>query len=485
MRKALAIALIVFGASETADAQQRLRLRTVPSAAGVSAEFATYCQGGYAGSGTVRMTDGSDDDVQAKIDLASNGDIICIPADTYTWDEAVVWVDKDILVIGAGSAATTISSSQSFIFFVHIADTARGGFRITGLHLTGSVTEAAVRVSSASIAAVATGRWRIDHMHFDMKSGYRDAIHVGRGVNYGLIDHNTFDWFGAFVIRETFALDSEDGSGDKSTWAGNFTAQQPTDFGTDKFVVVEDNTINSYRNDGSPLWVHDSSNGGGRIVFRYNTVTGGQFYNHWTRGQEIAATVMEIYNNTWVVGSAPLSTFDPQAVFRIEGGTGVFYNNYSNYNNGAPFVTLDDRRSGGFGGLIPGEGDPGTTWEECDGTHPWDGNAGDAGAPGWPCLFQIGTGSNANTSFVNLAAGTHEQPNEPFQMWHNGTQTTCAVSAGTCTNNIFAFVDPSAYIRSSASPHPGGLYDYREDDTPKPGYSAYTYPHPLQGQSWP
>lgn len=447
-------------------------------------EYVYYCQGGYAGTGSVLPTNGSRSDVQTKIDAATNGDIICIPSGSYTWDQAVVWADKDILVIGAGSAATTITSSQNFIFFVHIANVARGGFRITGLHLTGSVTEAAVRVSSASIAAVATGRWRIDHNHFDMTSGYRDAVHIGRGVNYGVIDHNTFDWFGAFVIRETFALDSEDGSGDKSTWAGNFCAQQPTAFGSDQFVFVEDNTINSYRNDGSPLWVHDSSNGGGRIVFRRNAVTGGQFYNHWTRGQEIAATAMEIYNNTWVIGSAPLSTFDPQAVFRIEGGTGLFYNNYSNYNGGAPFVTLDDRRSGGFGGPVGSEADPGVTWEHCDGTHAWDGNAGDASAPGWPCLGQIGRGWTSSTSFVNLAAGTVEQPSEPFYLWNNGTQVGCA-NGGSCTDSIAAFTDPAAYIKKVAHAVNGEV-DYVENgSTPKPGYTAHPYPHSLQSQAWP
>ena len=430
--------------------------------------------GTTASAATINVSSCAQADVQSAIDRAVDGDVVAIPAGRCTWSAPIVLVNKDIHVQGAGTGQTVITSNQEFIFYVGISNAAKGSFRVSNMTLTGNVTNAVFQITSGSLAAVPSGRWRIDHIHFDMKSGYRDAVRVGRGVNYGVIDHNVFDWFGSFIVRHQFGLDSENTQpGNYATWAGNFSSSLPLDLGTDKFVFVEDNIINSYRTDGSPLWVYDSSGGGGRVVFRYNTVTGGQFYNHWTRGREVSAQAMEIYNNTWLVGSSPMSTFDPQAVFRIEGGTGVFFNNYSNYNNGAPFVTLDDRRSGGFGGPVGTEADAGT-WGLCDGRQPWDGNAGDPSAPGWPCMGQIGRAPGI--SFVALASGTAKQASAPFYIWNNGPDPGCA-TGGACTNTVKAWVTPVAYIKNT--PHPNGAVDYVDNNTPKPGYSPYAYPHPL------
>jgi len=196
-------------------------------------------------------------------------------------------------------------------------------------------------------------------------------------------------------------------------------------------------------------------------------------YNHWTRGCEIAATVMEIYNNTWMVGQSPLSTSDPGQVARIEAGTGVFFNNTSNYNGGKPYIQLDDRRAGGAGGPVGNEAAPGT-WGLCDGTHGWDGNAKDPAAPGWPCLGQIGRAPGA--SFTALAAGTARQASAPFYMWNNGVDIGCS-TGGACTDSIRAWSSPAAYIRNT--PHPNGEVDYLDNNTSKPGYSPYIYPHPL------
>lgn len=267
---------------------------------------------------------------------------------------------------------------------------------------------------------------------------------------------------------------------DRTRWPGNFASTIPTGFGTNNFVFVEDSEFTAH-SAVNFTDIYDSSAGGGRIVWRYNTHVGGnRFYNHWTRGKEVAAQVMEIYNNSFALMPGG---FDPQQVARIEGGTGVFYNNYSNYNNGAPFIILDDRRSEGFGGPDVGEDTVGVTWELCDGTHAWDGNAGDMAAPGWPCLGQIGRGWTANTSLVNREAGTVEQPSEPFYLWNNGTQTTCA-TGGACTESIFVFPDPAAYIKKTTHAVNGEV-DHVEDSGAKPGYTAYTYPHPLQSTPWP
>jgi len=426
-----------------------------------------------ASAGAIAVTSCSLPDVQAAVDRAVDGDEVTIPAGNCTWSAPVVFADKNVYVRGAGIGQTVITSNQEFIFYVGISNPAKGSFRIGNMTLTGGVTTDVIKVTSAAIAAVPSGRWRIDHIHFNFRSSQRSGVHVS-GVNYGLVDHNVFDWYQGIVIRHSFGLNSEDCSGlgsNYATYAGNFASSLPADFGTNNFVFVEDNTFTSYRNDGVPMDVYDSSAGGGRVVFRYNNVKNGRFYNHWTRGCEVAAQVMEVYNNSWTLGST--SNADPGQVARIEGGTGVFFNNYSTYNNGAPYIVLDDRRSGGFGGPVSNEAGAGT-WGYCDGTHKWDGNAGDPSAPGWPCLGQIGRAPGV--SLAALAAGTAEQASAPFYLWNNGTDPGCATGGG-CTNSIGAYPAPASYIRNT--PHPNGQVDYMDNNTPKPGYSPYAYPHPL------
>lgn len=445
-----------------------------------SNDYNYYCEGGgYSGSGTVRMTNGSISDVQAKVDAAINGDIICIPPGSYIWDSnVIVWVDKDLYILGAGSSQVSISSTQQFAFFIHFTNQARGKVWIEGIRFTGDFTSDVITFSSTTLAAVPNGRWRINDVFFDFSTATTDhgAVH-SKGVNFGVIYDSVFDWKeGGIAIRHSFGLDSEDNAGGPSTWSGNFANTIPTGFGGADFVFVEDNQFFSRRANFTDIY--DADSGGGRIVWRYNAHVGSaRFYNHWTQDAKAAGQVFEIYNNSWVIGTAPYSTFDPGHIARIEAGTFLFYNNYSNYNNNSPFIIIDDRRAGGFGG----DNDP--PMGACDGTHPWDGNAGDPSALGWPCLNQIGRGYNSNTSLANLAAGSVEQPSEPVYLWNNGIQSGCA-NGGSCIDSIAPFPDPGAYIKSTA--HPNGEVDYiLNGSVSKPGYAPYTYPHPIRNELWP
>jgi hypothetical protein len=58
-------------------------------------------------------SDGSRSDVQAKIDLASDGDIVTIPAGTFAWDATVTITGKGITLTGAGGGMVQGSSTSS------------------------------------------------------------------------------------------------------------------------------------------------------------------------------------------------------------------------------------------------------------------------------------------------------------------------------------------------------------------------------------
>lgn len=59
------------------------------------------------------VSDGTRDDVQAKIDAAADGDIVTIPADTFTWTSGVTVSGKGIHIQGAGGGRLEGSSVTS------------------------------------------------------------------------------------------------------------------------------------------------------------------------------------------------------------------------------------------------------------------------------------------------------------------------------------------------------------------------------------
>ncbi len=409
---------------------------------------------------TLTATTGNLTDVQQAVDQALDGDTVCVPAGFYTWASHVGWANKDVTVLGAGVGNTVITrdgGDNQYTFYVVLSNATKGQFRISGMTLQGAAqVTSVIYITSSTLAAVPAGRWRIDHLRMNFPTGQRSGVHV-TGVNYGVIDHVTFDWNDGAAIRLAAFLSTECYTG--SLLAGDFANQQALDLGTDRFVVVEDSTLTAAN--GRPLAAYDASSGGGRLVWRHNTVTGGFLYNHWTRGCEMASQVMEIYHNTFI-GTAGYSAYP----MRIEAGTGVVFNNtVQNYNGGAPYLIIDDRRSGGFGG------ESSAPLGACDGSHAWDGNAGDPLAPGWPCLGQIGRAPGK--SFADIQAGD-KPASAPFYFWNNGQEAGCA-SGGSCTNTVGVYAEPSAYVKTT--PHPNGDVDYVEN-TAKPGYAPLAYPHP-------
>jgi hypothetical protein len=418
-----------------------------------------------ASAGTINAVSCSQTHVQAAVDSARDGDVVNIPAGSCTWATHVGFDTKDIVIRGAGIGQTVITrdgGDNGYIFWIGISNSSKGSFRITNMTLAGNVITSIIYITSGSVTAVPAGRWRVDNIYFNFPTGQRSGVHSA-GVNYGVVDHNTFNWRDGVAIRQANGLNTECYGG--SPLNGDFQNSQPLDLGTDKFMFVEDNSFIS--NDGRPVIAYDASAGGGRVVFRNNTVTGGFFYNHWTRGCELAAQVMEIYNNTFVGTSAYGAPIGAGYMIRLEAGTGVIYNNTAQnfrVSSNAPYVILDDRRA---------EKSEATPFlGACDGTKSHDGNAGDPAAPGWPCLGQIGRAPGKSLS--QIQAGS-KPVSAPLYMWNNGEEAACA-SGSSCTNTWGVWATPAAYIKST--PHPNGEVDY-VNGTPMPGYSSFVYPHPL------
>ena len=433
-------------------------------------------------------------DINDCISASSSGDTINVPSGTCTWSSRVTIPGNKVLsFIGAGAGQTIIyPTNGAFYKYDSAGQDAYAKFRISGFTFTGSTLNLFLlevdQYGPSSIPASATDVWRFDHNQVDFTGSVSDLI-VTAGTHWGLIDNNTFNkTIGTFILVTGYQYGYEY---DNNQIRGTFDNSLPLDLGTFKAVVIEDNTFTCGDGSGYCSFI-DVSNGGGRYTFRHNSVTGGQIYTHWTRngghgGGETGAIKFEVYGND-IVGTAGVTT-----VARFESGTGVFINNRVRSFSDTS-VVLDDRRASIF---FDGDASETPIFYACDGLQPYDGNLGDASAPGWPCLNQIGRGSGA-------ASLTSPQPSVPLFINHNGPEATCTTPGGTCTDisGVKIWFDDTLATQTSApfiksTPHTvigGGTgqgdvdYCLMDPTTVTSGnkcgnygttYTPYTYPHPL------
>jgi hypothetical protein len=410
---------------------------------------------------------------------ANSGYIIGVPAGNCTWPNGIGWANKNIFLRGAGIGQTNITFGTSFNGMNVVMSADFAAWRIAGFTFQGNPGNRFFTINSAAYNGIPTGRWRIDHNRFNNPSAHVAGLKID-GANYGLIDHNQFDPWGTngVAIFPSMYLDAEYPA---NPLMGNFAQSQAADFGTNKFLFVEDNTFVS---NGTAMAVFDTSSGGARVVWRHNRIEGGFFYAHWPQSNDWTQLTAEIYRNTWVA-NADWGLGGSNYPMRLETMNGVAFENFASGFTG-PHVWLDDRRSGGAGGSN------GSTLFNCDGSRAWDGNYGDASAPGWPCLGQVGRAPGK--SFATVSGGS-KQDNFPFYMWSNGTVIGC-LTGGTCTGAwVVNTADPAAYIKATAHSTAGsgnGEVDFSITASQPSGagthtltYSPYQYPHPTTLEVWP
>jgi hypothetical protein len=365
-------------------------------------------------------------DVQAAINAAVILDTVIVPAGDCTWTSTVsIPPGKKITLRGAGAGVTKISGAVRFL------DLTFSGSRVTGFRFT-------TTAGSATMITVKGQGWRIHHNEFINATGAKSLAIQADGLNtsvqpQGVIDQNTFEGLRVLVFgMGNFTTQSQ-------VWAG------PLGLGTDNAVFVEDNTFRVTFT-GNIM----DTNRGGRYVFRHNTVNvtmgshnGALVEVHSKQSlDERGSRSWEIYENTF---NASPSTF---TVLFIRGGTGVAFNNRFTTNMSGPGILLDNVRTG---------------TGECDGTDPIDSNEGVGAESGWLCRDQIGASTD---SFLwTPLTPSPPQAKEPAYFWgntKNGLPTVPEVS-NTAANHIKLGRDVV--------------------HTPKPGYTPFTYPHPLRSET--
>jgi hypothetical protein len=376
---------------------------------------------------TINAASCSQADVQAAINASSDNDTVLIPAGTCTYttqiqDKSSVYVNKSITLQGAGIDSTIIVDAtdddwEETCFWI----TKKA--RITNMTFSGisdgGCGTVHVRGSGSGIKDV-----RIDHCKFIVESGY--AIEAS-GYAYGVIDHCNF----SNTTNSSFISIFADG---EASWA------RPSSLGTANAFYIEDCTFytNSSASDNRrPVWGQD----GARICFRYNTVTNLAMDMHGYCG-DTGTFSFEIYNNIYNNTSGR----NLARWFFLRGGSGVIYNNtMTNSGTLSNDIVLTDYRVD----------DPYT--------NPCIGAALSCCCQ-YPCNQQIGRGQN--------------QTLDPAYFWNN------TVNGSPASVSVFDFGtgDCEGVSRCNKTQNMTDFIKLNRDyyvNIEKPGYTPYTYPHPL------
>ena len=270
--------------------------------------------------------------------------------------------------------------------------------------------------------------WRIDHCRFEnsitpTNPGVHAYAYSYEEHPVGVVDHCEF-FESRVIVYGSMAL------------LANNRWFEPLGLGTNNAVFVEDCVFT--RTHGNAI----DANYGGKYIFRYNTVNDAYIEAHAVQGNNRSARSWEIYNNTINQVNYPMWV----PIF-LRGGTGVVFNNtiIGNWQNLG--IAIDYRRA--F-----------ESFPVCgmaDGSNPWDGNIEPSG---WPGRDQIGRSTDQ-------------------WLWTDANPyPTQTLDPAYCWNNIYQSGNVEFFVHNNCENFLQEGRDFYNNQI-KPGYTPYTYPHPL------
>ena len=396
---------------------------------------------------TITVANCSQPAVQGAIDAAVNGDTVVVPSGSCTWSSTLA-VRKAVTIQASGTV--TISCGSDSVNLIEATETTSGVIRILGfVFASGSCSTQSFSKHFISVATTASGRpVVIANNTFNGKYG---AIRMN--TNRGVIAHNTFDggaYTGSASYNTTEALQAKcEGACNSTAWgAGSTLGALDTD--GEHNIYFEDNTIIEHNTETIDF------DGSSRVVVRYNTFNQSGLTSHGTDTSTWGNRQWEVYNNTfkYTGGDCDFKTYAPMDYFiYIRGGTGIIADNVIGDINSCAtgnkaeikFAIFNLRQSGA-------------------GPHPcWAG--------GYPSPRQHGMGRVTGTAGDD-SFGVYYGDSDPIYIWGN-------TGAGSATP-VMADFEPDQCGRNLRT---ASFVQQNRDwfASPRPGYTKYTYPHPLRG----
>ena len=380
---------------------------------------------------TITAIGGTPQNVQSAIDGASDGDVVMIPAGTFNWSSGVT-VKKAIQLFGAGNPATKIVNTGNNTM-VTLIPTAKGSIELgklkfarsggTGMHVT---------------AADAPGKPMLVHDIAFENTGFGCRA-IEWGTNGGVVYNCTFV---STDKSDNSAMAFKNPSSDSAWKEVDYMGMK--DVNGDKNTYLEDCTFDNLFLQALDL--DDNS----RSVVRHCVFNNSALSSHGQETSAVGGRAWELYNNEFIFTTS--SNNNPPAgqyplnmnyfFFCRTGGPGVFCNNKVADISSSAWGQKSEFRFSQYNirrkGQVP-----------CQTKY--------------PAARQIGWGIDAAGDFVldpvyiwgNTGAGNY---NDPSIEDYNPDE---------CGNNQHT----ADYVKKNRE-----FYV----NTPKPGYTAYTYPHPLR-----
>jgi cell division septation protein DedD len=472
---------------------------------------------GFSALATVYDSDGSSTNVQYTHDmLAQDGDTIALPVGTFTWTTQVT-ISKGITLQGAGIGQTIVKDNihSASVRLLDISLKAGLVTRVTGIEFqdggrtpTPSAPNGVIVIGGSNTNGA---QLRFDHNKWVDMNGFLVTFTV-----IGVIDHNDLN-IGGHVYEWLYPY----GSGWNGKQWGDGSWDSPVNWGSGEFLFLEDNTGNCTRT-SIECSLTDGFNGA-RFVVRHNTLSNFNIGDHGTEspGRGRSSRAKEIYNN--VMDARNVNRFP----VGTRGGTTLFHDNtLTHYQGAGALNTLSAFR-------MVEDFNP---WGGADGRNGWDKNnagnpfttftatsvtlprivtvAGNPWTPGQWVGYTLHRTAGANTDYGYIDGNTANSIT--YRSGGFGRDMVPAVGDTYEINKVEQSLDQagagqSSVISSSANPTPppgftqaadpcyswnntndGAAFNNFSPDTSnikpgvnffnntaKPGYTEYVYPHPL------
>ena len=303
-------------------------------------------------------------DVRVAVAAAQDGDTVQVPAGICTWsgrigESGITLGTKSITLQGAGIDVTVVIDNLDR-YAIDLRAQEGKTYRITGFTWERGTDPKSGDVTCFSLNGK-TDSLRIDHNKFDHRQGSVSVRSI-RFANIstsitGVIDHNTF-LMGAGSLNGS--VDIFHGGWGGGTY-GDVAWTESAQWGTDKFLFVEDNTFDATLVPGAFPAISDNQSGA-RIVYRFNIIKNANsgVASHGTEsgGRMRAPRAIENYHNTYTNTN---STMGPG--LHRGGGLIAFNNTLSNY-------------TGLFGTVNLRSSTNNQVWPASDGSNSFDLNDG-------------------------------------------------------------------------------------------------------------